>query len=130
MEIQQQQIKLAELRQKALATSEETRVMSQAIARSGQYTVIGRLTASTIYDGKNLPRLMRLQDPSTGRTVAYLLAENKEFDLLEMSGQLIGIVGQKQYDEGLRLHVIGPTRIDLLTPKPEEEAAPELGQGS
>ena len=34
--------------------------------------------------------------------------------LPEMLGRLIGIVGEKSYDGGLRLNVLTPRRIDML----------------
>ena len=63
-----------------------------------------------------MPKLFRIQDVSTGRTIAYLRLD-EEFHLAEMLGQLVGIVGKKTYDSGLRLNVIEPKRIDLLTPQ-------------
>lgn len=79
-----------------------------------EYIAIGRLEASTIYDGQKLPKLLRLQDVSTGRTIAYLYPEHEDTSLLTMLGELVGIVGEKDYDGGLRLNVITPRRIDLL----------------
>ena len=77
---------------------------------------MGTLSVSRVYDGSKLPKLYRLQEPGTGRTVAYLQPSD-EADLIPMLGQLIGIVGEKSYDPGLRLTLVTPRRIDLLAPR-------------
>jgi hypothetical protein len=77
------------------------------------YVAVGRLNASTVYDGVRLPLLFRLQDPSGGQTIGYL-EPGKGFDLTAMLGQLVGIVGKQGYDSALRLNTIEPTRIDVL----------------
>ena len=69
----------------------------------------------SIYDGQRLPKLFRLRDLSTGRTVGYLRPSH-QVKLPEMLGHLIGIVGEKSYDGGLRLNVLTPRRIDMLGP--------------
>ncbi len=66
--------------------------------------------------------MLRLQDPGTGRTVAYL-EPDRHFDLTGMLGQLIGIMGDRAYDPALRLNLISPRRIDLLAPQMERDAS-------
>ena len=39
------------------------------------------------------------------------------FDMVGMLGQLVGIVGEKSYDGGLRLNLVTPRRIDILAAK-------------
>ena len=64
---------------------------------------------------------MRSKDAGTGRTVAYV-KPSKDFDLVSLLDQFIGIVGEKEYDPTLQLHVIEPIRhIDLLAPKNEKD---------
>jgi hypothetical protein len=116
-ELQQQRREIAELRGRVETTAEETKVARRAMAEGGPYAGVGRLVASTVYDGRRLPKLFRLQDPGTGRTVAYL-RPSEQFDLESMLGRLIGVAGEKRYDGGLRLDVIRPARIEELTPSP------------
>ena len=115
-ELQQKVVELNQLRDRAKATRQQVDAVAAALERSGDYVAVGRLDASTIYDGKRLPKLFRLRDPGTGRTVGYLRPSHK-VKLPEMLGQLIGIVGEKSYDGGLRLNVLTPRRIDMLGPR-------------
>ena len=98
---------------KASADLEIIRNARESMDARQPYTAVGRLNASTIYDGIRLPLLFRLQDPSGGQTIGYI-EPGKGFDLTAMLGQLVGIVGKKGYDEALRLNTIEPTRIDVL----------------
>jgi hypothetical protein len=116
-EIQNQQIELAMLRKRLELTAEESQAVRTAMEMRASYAGVGKLGVSIIYDGKNLPKLFRLQDPTSGRTIAYLRPD-KDFDLLGMLDQLIGVVGDKTYDGSLRLNIIVPRRIDLLGPQP------------
>ena len=83
--------------------------------RYERYVAIGRLDASIIYDGRRLPKLLRLRDPITGRTVGYL-EPDEQFNFADMLGKRIGVVGERTYEGGVRLNLIHPTRIDLLEP--------------
>ncbi len=115
-ELQQKVVELNQLRDRAKATGQQVDAVAAALERSGDYVAVGRLDASTIYDGKRLPKLFRLRDLTTGRTVGYLRPSHK-VKLPEMLGHLIGIVGEKSYDGGLRLNVLTPRRIDMLEPR-------------
>ncbi len=115
-ELQQQVVELNQLRRRAKATAQEIDAVAAALERTDGYVAVGRLDASTIYDGKRLPKLLRLRDPGTGRTVGYV-RPNLEVKLPEMLGQLIGVVGEKSYDGGLRLNLVTPRRIDILQPR-------------
>ncbi len=88
----------------------------RAVEARADYTAIGVLNASAVFDGTNLPLLYRLQDPSTGQTVAYLRPD-EAFLLPTMLGTLIGVRGESCYDDALQLDTISPATIDHLTPK-------------
>ncbi|MEM7227492.1 MAG: SH3 domain-containing protein [Planctomycetota bacterium] len=116
-DLQQRRQELRQLRAQFESTSEDAATIRMLASREGEYAAVGRLTASTIYDGVALPRLLRLQDPTTGRTVAYVRPDASEgVDLFSLVGQLIGVAGEKQYDGGLRLNLVRPSRIDVLSP--------------
>jgi hypothetical protein len=91
-------------------------------------TAVGRVAASTIYDGQSLPKLFRLQDPATGRTIAYLKPD-ADYALANRIDVIVGIVGDKAYEDALRLNIITPKRVDTLAAeiKPVEQAS---GEGS
>jgi hypothetical protein len=115
-EVQQRRQDVARLREEAKNSSQEHESARTAMDLRSEYVAIGKLDTSTIFDGSRLPRMLRLQESSTGRTVAYLQLNN-DLNLVNMVGQLVGIVGDKTYDEGLRLNLIQPRRVDLLAPR-------------
>ena len=49
------------------------------------------------------------------RTLAYL-RPNKAFDLSAKVGRIVGIEGKTLLDQALKLNVVTPTRVDVLTP--------------
>ncbi len=134
MELQQRQGRLAKLRQQARLTSDDAKSVAEALERTREYAGVGRLTTSTIYTGRGLPRLFRLIEPSTGRTLAYLRDGDTDGpDLTGAMGRLVGIVGSKGYDGRLGLYMIESTRIDYLAPrisKPSAMQQPALAPGS
>ncbi len=77
------------------------------------YDAVGRLLASSVYDGKTLPRMFRLTDPATGRAVAYIRADGPVSTIGHL-GKLVGVVGKAAYDPDLKLKVITVKRIDAL----------------
>lgn len=77
------------------------------------YDAVGRLLASSVYDGKTLPRMYRLTDPATGRAVAYIRADGPVSTVGHL-GRLVGVVGKAAYDPNLKLKVITVKRIDTL----------------
>ncbi|MFO0874590.1 MAG: hypothetical protein U0575_11555 [Phycisphaerales bacterium] len=111
------QARLAEVKSliaKSNADLEVIRGSRVAMDARQPYIAVGRLNASTIYDGVRLPLLFRIQDTTGGQTIGYL-QPGQGFDLTALLGQLVGIVGTKGYDDALRLNIIAPSRIDVLT---------------
>ena len=84
------------------------------IQRRADFTAIGVLNASAVYDGSRLPELYRLCDPMTGATIAYV-EPNPDIAMGPMLGTLVGVKGGTQYDPALRVTVISPLSMDLLT---------------
>jgi hypothetical protein len=84
-----------------------------AIIARADYTMVGRLNSSRVYDGKRLPLLYRLQDPVGGRTLGYV-KPTKDVDLTPGLGRMVGIVGTKSYDAGYRLMIVTPRRLDIF----------------
>ncbi|MCC6579049.1 MAG: SH3 domain-containing protein [Phycisphaeraceae bacterium] len=76
------------------------------------YDYTGKLLASNVYDGADLPRLYRLVNPTDQRTLVYV-RPTTALDPNNL-GRVIGIIGQTQYDNSLRLRVVEPTRADVL----------------
>ncbi len=85
------------------------------IGKAPQYDATGLLQTSGVYDGVNLPRLLRLVDPTTKRTIAYLRPSNN-VDTERNLGQLVGIQGQTRLDRALNLKIIDVKNLDVLEP--------------
>ena len=79
------------------------------------YDAVGRLLASSVYDGRTLPRMYRLVDQATGRSLAYVRPESP-VDTTPYLGRLVGIIGETAYDPALKLSVIAVDEIDPLQP--------------
>lgn len=112
-ELQKKKQELAALDARINSAGDDVQSVRYTLLTSGNYTAVGRIASSTVYDGSRLPKLFRVQDPGTGRTVAYIRPE-KEHDLAGLLDQLVGIMGERDYDGSLGLHIIDPERIDLL----------------
>ena len=92
--------------------------IARALEARSDYTAVGVLNASMVYDGKRLPLLYRLQDPGTGQAVAYLVPGD-DFQLSTLLGNLLGVKGKMEFDEALRVNILSARGIDLLTAKPD-----------
>lgn len=113
IEVQNRRRELRELRNRMDRAREDSEARRRALDAQSSYNIVGRLNTSTIYDGRRLPRMYRIQDPDSARTLAYIRPD-EEFDLVGMLGQLVGVVGEKTYDGSLRLNLVEPRRIELL----------------
>ncbi len=90
---------------------------STELDRSRPYELVGRLATSTIYDGRRLPLMYRLQsvEAGGGRTIAYIVP-TPGVDLAGRLGAIVGVEGQSRLDPALRLRIVQPTRVETLTP--------------
>lgn len=101
---------------KSLRQASEVEAAETAAAQPVQpanYDAVGKLMASSVYDGQTLPRMYRLVDPASGRTLAYL-QPNEVTESRRLLGKVVGIEGPMRYDPALKLRVIEVKRIDLL----------------
>lgn len=128
-DIQKKQGELKMVRERSKASAHEAETVRQALESSAQYAAVGRIAASTIYDGERLPKLLRVQDATTGRTIAYLQPDEK-FELVNLIGNLVGIIGEKNYDESMRLNIVSPSHIDILTPDGDKTATEQENQAT
>ncbi len=89
----------------------------------GSYDAVGRLLASSLYNGQTLPRLFRLVDPGTLRTLAYVdpSAVPNAADLL---GEVVGLTGEQEYDASLRRRVFLAERIVVLRERGDVDGDP------
>lgn len=111
------QTQVQELERKKASTDTNRKGIAELILniqRRADYTAIGVLNASAVYDGNRLPELYRVCDPTTGATIAYV-EPNPDIPMATMVGTLIGVRGGKAFDPALRLTVISPLSMELLT---------------
>lgn len=82
------------------------------------YNVVGRLSASALYDGKRLPLMYRVQSVGgpLARTLGYVKPE-EPLKLQGKIGQIVGILGESRIDPTLKITIIEPRRVDVLTPE-------------
>lgn len=88
-----------------------------ALDAKPRYTVVGRLSASTVYDGDRLPLMFRVTSVEgfPGRTLAYVTPA-PGVDVNGRVGALVGIIGEGNVDAALGVPVLRPTRVDPLSP--------------
>lgn len=91
---------------------------------SRQYTLIGRLETSAIYDGQRLPLMFRIQSvgDAAPRTLGYIRPA-EDMNLHSRTGQLVGVIGRAAMDERLKLNIVTPVRVDTLSAEEPEQAA-------
>jgi len=115
-DVQERIAQLKETKARLNQECEQINGVASAIEARSEYTAVGVLNASIVYDGKTLPLLFRLQDPASGQTVAYV-TPGDGFQLSTMVGTLIGVKGDTAYDDALKLDTITPRTIDFLSAK-------------
>ncbi|TVQ63411.1 MAG: hypothetical protein EA379_04015 [Phycisphaerales bacterium] len=96
--------------------ADRVRALASDLDARPRYTVVGRLSASTVYDGERLPLMYRVQSVDggrVGRTIAYVVPSS-EVDLRGRLGMLVGIVGDERVDAALQMPIIRPRRVDAL----------------
>jgi hypothetical protein len=109
--------------QKALTENkDEISKLIRDMQRRADNTAIGVLNASAVYDGEKLPELYRVCDPMTSATIAYV-TPNPNIPMSTMLGTLVGVKGGKDFDPALRLNVINPMVIELLTTRETPQVA-------
>lgn len=109
-------LKKAEEAKRGLNT--EIKKASEVVAaaeKSRVYNLVGTLSASSIYDGKNLPLMYRVvsADTKAPATLGYISPE-KDPTLAAKVGQLVGVIGEAIMDPTLKVSVIRPVRVDLI----------------
>lgn len=103
----------------------------QEFEASRVYQMIGTLRASTLYDGKRLPRMFRVESVGgVPHTIGYVKPDAKR-NLDVLVGRIVGIIGDTQMDRTLNVQLITPTRIDELKDAAGQNLtppkAPDLG---
>jgi hypothetical protein len=106
--------------------ADKLKALRIAMEARSDYTAVGVLNASTVYDGVRLPLLFRLTDPSSGHTVAYVTAKDPNM-LSTMLGTLVGIRGSQRFDEALKVNIVDPGTVDILTIRKDAQVSTSGG---
>lgn len=120
----QRQMREVHAARSALDTNAQRVAEAAGEARaSRQYTLIGRLETSAIYDGERLPLMYRIQSvgETAGRTLGYIRPA-EDMSLHSMTGQLVGVIGRAAMDERLKLNIVTPVRVDVLSASEPQQA--------
>ncbi|MBI1375628.1 MAG: hypothetical protein GC159_23200 [Phycisphaera sp.] len=118
------QASLAEIHTFREQIAESQKEAAEALAaKPKNYTAVGRLAASTLYNGERLPRLYRIVDPIEGLTLAYVRTTDDSGDVTRFVGLYVGVIGDKQYDPALKLNIITAKAVDPLKAAPVQSAA-------
>lgn len=111
--LQAQRERIESLRGDVAATNTRLAEAAGTIQQELGFNAVGRLAGSRIFDGRRLPRLMRLESLETGRTIAYVRASD-ELELDTRVGEVVGLFGTRTYDPGLQLDIIDAVRVQSV----------------
>ncbi len=79
-----------------------------------RYDVRGRLLASSVYNGKNLPRLYRITESDGHRIIAYVRLR-PALNPVPLLGEYVGVMGQTRFDPMLKLEILDAEHIDVIS---------------
>jgi hypothetical protein len=111
--LQAQRIRINSLKEKVAIQAGDIDEYQSIVSMYGEYTVVGNLALSNMFDGKIRPLMFRILDQKSGRTLGYLPV-NKEFELSGLLGQTVGIRGENKWDPEWRVNVVGIEKFDVL----------------
>jgi hypothetical protein len=111
--LQAQRERIEALRGDVATTDTRLAEAAGTIQQQLGFNAVGRLAGSRIFDGRRLPRLMRLESLETGRTIAYVRASG-ELELDTRVGEVVGLFGTRTYDPGLQLDIIDAVRVQSV----------------
>jgi len=98
-------------------SGEDLRSQRRVLDESPDYVIRGELSVSPVFDGVGRPLYYRLQDPFSGRSLAYVSPESA-VDVRGMLGQRVGIVGRMTWNPEWNVMTVDPERIDLVSVNP------------
>lgn len=104
---------LAQIQEATSSTPTQVDVPQPEPGAPLRYDAVGRLLASSVYDGTSLPRMFRVVDPATGRTIVWV-EPGGPVDAKQYLGKVVGVIGAQSYDPALKFNVVDVQRIDVL----------------
>lgn len=116
LQLRQHESELTNLKSNAEQVTAAAGASADRIERSREYQVVGRLMPSSIYDGKRLPLMYRVQAAEGGRTLAYVTPDDA-LALDTKLGMIVGVKGKGSLDPSARVNIIQATAVEVLDPK-------------
>jgi hypothetical protein len=110
---------IAAAQARIIRSSEDLRSQRRVLDESPDYVIRGQLSISPVFDGVDKPLYYRLQDPFSGRSLAYISPESA-VDVRGMLGQRVGIVGRMTWNPDWNVMTVDPQRIDLVSVNPPQ----------
>ncbi|MGP1346431.1 MAG: hypothetical protein ACTS3F_07170 [Phycisphaerales bacterium] len=114
-ELQAAQRELLAIKESGTEVDQRNQELLERARATRRYSVVGRLSTSTVYDGVALPRLLRIVsvEGDRGRTLAYLApGEEQNFDLL--LGRIVGVSAPPPAESNARVPILVPSAVDAL----------------
>lgn len=91
--------------------ADEAEARAEEILSQGEFSLVGRLVPSRVYDGSRLPRMYRLVSPGPlARTLGYI-EPTEELRLERVVGRTVGVAGEIHRDQDLGLRIIRARRV-------------------
>lgn len=114
-ELQATRRELLAIREGQSAVNAEVQSLLEQARASRRYSVVGRLSTSTVYDGVSLPRLLRIVsiEGERGRTLAYLAPQDEQ-NLDARLGQIVGVIAPPPTEASQRVPILVPSEVDAL----------------
>ncbi|MDP7029679.1 MAG: hypothetical protein QF733_05600 [Phycisphaerales bacterium] len=100
-------------------SSRDLDAQAKVLDESPEYVIRGTLAVSSVFNGVKRPLYYRLQDPFSGRSLAYVSPESA-VDIRGMLGQRVGIVGTMQWNPDIQVMTVTPQRVDLVSVVPPQ----------
>ena len=110
---------IAAAKTQIMRSKEDLTAQQRLLDESPDYVVRGKLAISPVFDGVDRPIMYRLQDPFSGRSLAYVSPES-DVDIRGMLGQRVGIVGRVVWNDQWQVRMIEPVRVDLVSVSPPQ----------
>ena len=102
-----------------LRSSADLSAQAKLLDESPEYVIRGTLAVSPMFNGVNRPLYYRLQDPFSGRSLAYI-SPDSAVDVRGMLGQRVGIVGRMHWNDNWQIQTVTPERVDLVSVTPPQ----------
>ena len=100
-------------RQDSVLTAPDAALKAAVAAAAQKGDTVGYLLASNVYNGSHLPRLYRLVDSVTRRTIGYVRPE-PPINPRTCLGRIVSLSGKPSWDRQLKVNLFKVERIEVM----------------